>query len=148
MCQGYRDDLLFRHYAGPPPPSPLQLWLPEINDEQLKKQAIETCIQDFVISSAQPSLSRGFLDGLPTLLSEAGPSSDLAGAARILALSTVANRMGRLSLVHSAAQQYGDLLLSFKASLTRHDIPTVHLLVTGVLLGLYEVGLNFIRRTA
>lgn len=92
-----------------------------------------------MISPAQPSLSRGFLDGLPTLLHAAGPSSDLAGAATILALAAVGNRIGRPSLVYSTAQKYGNLLLSFQASLTRPDVHKVHLLVTGVLLGLYEV---------
>lgn len=146
FVKGYRDDSLFRHYAAPPSvqllPLTIQLWPPEVSDEQLKQQALETCIRDFVISPEWPGLSRGFLDGLPTLLNEAGPSSDLTGAARILTLAAVGNRMGRTSLVYSTAQQYGNLLLSFQASLTRPGIHKVHLLVTGVLLGLYEVSVG------
>jgi len=142
ICQGYRDDLLFCHYTALPPiqiPSMIQQWPHEVGDEQLMQHALETCIHDFVVRPAKPSLSRGFLHGLLTLLHEAGPSSDLAGAARILALGAVGNRMGRPILVYNTALQYGELLLSFQASLAQPNIPPLHLLVTGVLLGLYEV---------
>jgi hypothetical protein len=93
-----------------------------------------------VVEPADRRISRGFLSGLRSLLAPGDPSSDLARAARIVALAGRGNRQGRQDIIQDTAQQYGELLRSFQMSLsTRTGGPTIYDLMMAVLLGLYEI---------
>lgn len=111
-------------------------------DIQIEEYALTTFFHDYCVESADRRLSRGFLDGLRSVILHAGESSDVAVAAKIIALTTAGNRMGRASLIDRANVLYGFLLRSFQVTLSS-DVAckTVESLMTAVLLGLYEVGL-------
>ncbi|KIX07377.1 uncharacterized protein Z518_02030 [Rhinocladiella mackenziei CBS 650.93] len=110
------------------------------DDARLEEGALEAFFNDYCITSRNPTLSRGFLDGLQLLIAHAGPSSDMAKAARIVSLAGIGNKLGRSSLLRRTRYIYGDLLHSFQATISHRDqANTVESLMTAVLLGLYEI---------
>ncbi|KAI2896177.1 hypothetical protein CBS63078_8298 [Aspergillus niger] len=86
-------------------------------------------------------VSRGFLDGLPSLLASVHPSSDLVRAVEIVAWATLGNKISRPDLLARARRQYTGLLCSFQDLLHCCQLraPTVESLVIAILLGLYEI---------
>lgn len=96
--------------------------------------------KDFCIEARDRTVSRGYFDGLESLIAHAGPSSDLANATRTVALAAVGNKTDRLDLISAARQQYVKLLLSFQQTLSGADkAHAIETLMTAALLGLYEV---------
>jgi hypothetical protein len=81
--------------------------------------------------------------GLQIMLSHTGPSSTLAQAAKIVALANIGTRLGRSSLVQKARILYSDMLRSFRMMIANATISSAELLMTVVLLGLYEVRIKF-----
>jgi hypothetical protein len=115
----------------------------DTNQEHLGKHALPNFYKDYVVISHDRSVSRGFLDGLETLINHTGNMSDLAQAAKIVSLATTGNKLCRMDLVHYTKQLYGDLLGSFHSNLLRStSLNTVEALMTAVLLGIYEVVLE------
>ncbi|PYH90622.1 hypothetical protein BO71DRAFT_387273 [Aspergillus ellipticus CBS 707.79] len=132
-CQGYRryDELYFRYYvdpaSSPTPPA-------------AEKTPLEVFLDDYVVPSIDPTVSRGFLDGLPSFLHGADASSDLVMAAELVAYTSMGHRLGRPDLLDQAAQKYVGLLHSFRITLSSQiHGPTIETLVTAILLGLYEI---------
>ncbi|KFY39722.1 hypothetical protein V495_05760 [Pseudogymnoascus sp. VKM F-4514 (FW-929)] len=109
-------------------------------DDQLINDSVNSFYDDYVVVSADQAVSRGFLDGIQHLIRFAGESSNVAQAARVVALGGVANRLGRLDLLNRSRSMYGTLLGSFQTALlgprTRN---TMESLMTATLLGIYEV---------
>ncbi|KAI9741379.1 MAG: hypothetical protein M1834_003096 [Cirrosporium novae-zelandiae] len=141
VCLGYKDSdsLLFRYYDGkrgngssnPPLMESSQAIIqtlsstPEItisgpNDAHIEQHALAAFFDDYCVKSADRSLSRGFLDGLKPLIVYAGQYSDIAQAAKMVALAGIGNRMGTPILYTKPTH-------------------TAESLMTGVLLGLYEI---------
>jgi hypothetical protein len=107
---------------------------------QLERIAIATFFDDYAVVSADHTVSRGFLDGLKLLIQNAGESSDITQAMRIVALAGAANRTGHMSLLHRSRLIYGQLLGSLHRTfpgLLKHS--TMESLMTIALLGIYEV---------
>ena len=91
-------------------------------------------------------MSRGYLDDLESLLAHAGPSSDIANAAKIAAFASLGNKTGDPHLIHRASILYSDLLCSFQVTMSNAATSnTIESLTTAVLLGLYEVCLARLR---
>jgi len=110
---------------------------------QLQNDALAIFFREYCVVSADRTLSRGFLDGLESLINQVGKSSQIAQAARIVALATIGNKVCMPHLVHNTKQQYGDLLYSFHSNLPHATASNlVEVLMTAVLLGLYEVRLT------
>lgn len=86
-------------------------------------------------------MTRGFLDGLPFLLANAYPSSDLVQAVEVVAWASLGNQLTRPDLLTRAIRQYVSLLSSFQSLLESCQLlaPTVEALVIAILLGLYEI---------
>ena len=162
MCPGYQDEaaLFFRRYCGegddrsPPErtrepfesriqcltPSPESLQQCAFDDSEFEQRALAAFIDDYCIVSTNESLSRGYLHGLESLLTDAGPSSDIAKAARIAAFASLGNKTGDPDIGHRASELYLDLLHSFQITMSMAATSnTVESLTTAVLLGLYEV---------
>lgn len=95
----------------------------------------------YVVHTTDLRISRGFLDGLPSLLANAEPSSDLVRAVEIVAWATLGNRFSWPDLLLTARKQYITLLRSFQGLLLscQLHLPTVEALVIAILLGLYEI---------
>jgi hypothetical protein len=165
MCPGYQDeaDLIFRRYCGEgddysppqptiqpfesqiqcPTPSPESLQQHAFNDSGIEQRALAAFLDDYCIVSKNKSLSRGYLDDLESLLAHAGPSSDIAKAAKIAAFASLGNKLGEPDLIHRANMLYSDLLRSFQVTMSKAATSnTIESLATAVLLGLYEVCLK------
>lgn len=117
-------------------------WIsPEISDNRLEEQALDLFLAEFVVESRDREQSRGFLDGMQSLLTRVNPDSSLASAAKAVLLASVGNRTGRKTLVDHAQREYGRLLHKFTHSLSGGaEVVSIETVYTAVLLGLYEVG--------
>ena len=114
---------------------------------QIEQRSLELFFEDYCIESKDRSISRGFLDGIKLLIVYAGQSSDLAQAAKIVALAGVGLRTGRKDLISRTKKKYGILLASFQSNLcAKLGVNSVESLMTAVLLGLYEVSKRSINR--
>ena len=144
VCSGYKDEseLVFRNYCAPNPVSSV----PEADLETSlstippRNALLTDFIKDFVVEPTNRDISRGFLDGLPSLLTTASSSSVLSRAAALVELTVLRNRQLLTISDDYTVKEYCDLLQCFQGSLsTKGDRPTVQVLATAVLLGLYEV---------
>jgi hypothetical protein len=97
-------------------------------------------LHDYCLVPEHHLLSRGYLDGLKTLLSDAGPSSDLVQATKVVALASIGTKLNRPGLVHKARIMYLEMLQSLQVMISNAGMArTAESLMTAVLLGLYEV---------
>ncbi|KAL4993637.1 hypothetical protein BDV10DRAFT_199430 [Aspergillus recurvatus] len=136
VCLGYRsyDELHFRHYT-------LEAQSPPTSERSATEDAVRSFLDQYVVHSADPRVSRGFLDGLPVLLANAEPTSHVVQATEVVAWASLGNRLSRPNLLARARAQYVSLLHSFQGLLLSCQVyePTVEALVTAILLGLYEI---------
>jgi hypothetical protein len=78
------------------------------------------------------------------LLNQSGSSSDLAQAAKTVALASSGTKLGRSALVHKAREMYSEMLQSLqKIILNGAMTNTAESLMTVVLLGMYEVRFRY-----
>ena len=121
--------------------TPVQTQLPPISEIYTTDHVVNLFLDQYVVRTTNPRISRGFLDGLPSLLANAEPSSDLVQAVEIVAWSSLGNRYSWSDLLVKARKQYVALLQSFQALLLSCQLhsPTVEALVIAILLGLYEI---------
>ncbi|EEU43445.1 uncharacterized protein NECHADRAFT_95012 [Fusarium vanettenii 77-13-4] len=143
VCPGYKDDglLVFRHYQPVDNLSTLQFdrWSPK-TDVLLEEVALDIFLDSFVVPSHDRGQSRGFLDGMHSLLANANPACTLISAARVITLASIANRTRWHSLLETAQKRYGQLLMDFTVSLSQEKAGvSFKYFLTAVLLGLYEV---------
>lgn len=165
-CSGYKDDadLIFRPYEGsyqyqagsvatseeqynssdstknPSEASDAISPDSQYDEEQIDKHALQTFFVDYCVSSADRSLSRGYLDGLQTLLFHAGPQSEVSQAAKIVALANLGKKSNSPSLLERTRLLYSRLLHSFQRTISNPSTSsTIESFMTAVLLGLYEV---------
>jgi hypothetical protein len=106
----------------------------------IEREARSAFFDDYCTVSSNQDLSRGYLHGLQTMISEAGPSSELAQACTIASLANIGNKIGNTTYIERAKGLYSSLLRSFRLRISNEAIfTTVESLVTAALLGLYEV---------
>ena len=164
VCLGYKNDatVVFRHYVPPtaeiqnlieevhlsPPDSrslsasvsPVHSSVCDQDDDYIEQRALVTFFNDFCIPSQKPTLSRGFLDGLQSLIVYSEPCSELAEAAKAVSLAALGNKLKRPPLLAKAKQKYGCLLGHFQSTLSDPTTSrSIQALMTAVLLGLYEI---------
>jgi hypothetical protein len=124
-------------------PSPATHWWnsPTTDDDQLEAASLDIFLRDFVVQATDRDVSRGFLDGMPSLLRRLrSPDSDLPTAAKLVALASVANKLKRKGLLDSTRRRYCLLIQRFNRSLSlERGRISIESLYTAVLLGLYEV---------
>ncbi|KAH8810998.1 hypothetical protein F5884DRAFT_876054 [Xylogone sp. PMI_703] len=145
VCSGFLPEasLVFRHWSAPCQPSyapSIFQALHDVQDEIQQDSALRLFVDEFVVVATDPSLSRGFLDGMQHMLRRVHPASALACTARILVLACIGHRTGKRSLVSKTQRQYIDILQIYSRSLSAQSthVP-VEDLYTAVLLGLYEI---------
>jgi hypothetical protein len=108
-------------------------------DAEVEERALAAFVHHYCLIPKSRSL-----EGLETMLSDAGPSSNLAQAAKVVALANIGTRLGRSSLVQKATILYSDMLHSFRMMIANATMSSAaELLMTAVLLGLYEVRIKF-----
>ncbi len=157
-CLGYKDDadIIFRDSTSSSVNDPIEdhnlsspssqtskslntsINLPDA-DENSEVAAMKMFFLDYVLVSKDRSLSRGYFDGLESLLNHASPDSELVSAATIVALASAASKAGSYDLVSSSAR-YPDAIAAFQKTLDNPDKSNAdEALMTATLLGLYEM---------
>lgn len=109
-------------------------------DAQIEYRALADFFRDYCLTSKNRSLSRGFLNGLQSLVCAAASSSDIAQASKIVAFANFSKQSCQPRLAEKAKTLYYRMLHTLQSTIsdtTKSD--TVELLISIVLLGLYEV---------
>lgn len=114
-------------------------------DEKLEASALDIFVAEFVVHATDPTQSRGFLDGMGSLLKSVDPESGLARAAKLVVLALIGKRSGRTSLVAKMEVLYGSLLREYYDALSMElEQVSIKSLYTAVFLGIYEVSFGII----
>ncbi|MCJ1390674.1 hypothetical protein MMC18_003535 [Xylographa bjoerkii] len=122
------------------PKSILPCELGNLNWPEIESSAFQTFISDYCISSSNRTVSRGYLNGLETLIEKAGPWSSIAKSCKVISLANLGKKAASPMLLQKAETLYFDLLPSFRWTISNEDkSTTIHSLITAVLLGLYEI---------
>lgn len=104
--------------------------------------AFQTFISDYCIPSSNRTVSRGYLNGLESLIEEAGPGSSLAKSCRIISLANLGKKIASPILLQKAETLYFEFIPSFRWIISNESkATTIYSLITAVLLGLYEVSI-------
>jgi hypothetical protein len=124
------------------PKSILQCELGNLNWPEIESSAFQTFISDYCISSSNRTASRGYLNGLESLIEKAVPASIIAQSCKIISLANLGKKAASPMLLQKAETLYFDLLPSFRWSISNEGkSTTIQSLITAVLLGLYEVSI-------
>lgn len=107
--------------------------------DSLNDELIDAFLSDFTIESSDRSVSRGFLDGVRSLLTLSGGSSDLASAMRMIALASGRGVRGKQRAQTESKAIYVELLKTVREDLAVAKNLSNQSLVMIVLLGIYEV---------
>lgn len=112
----------------------------EFSQEEADKRVIQAFLYDYCITSTNHTLSRGYLDGLESMLSQAGHNSSLAMACRAVANANHGRKLCRPRLIARAEDTYQELLRALRIAIEYPDFAeTPEALMIAMLLGLYEV---------
>jgi hypothetical protein len=140
LCPGYELSRKFINYSGE---ASLNLMHQTLDWPTIEKEAQLAFFDDYCIVSSNQDLSRGYLHGLQTMISSAGPSSELAQACTIASLASIGKRLQNTTYVKKAEGLYSSSLRSFRLRISNDAIfTTVESLITVALFGLYEVFLR------
>ncbi|KFY75157.1 hypothetical protein V499_04856 [Pseudogymnoascus sp. VKM F-103] len=112
----------------------------EFSQEEADKRIIQAFLYEYCIASTNHTLSRGYLDGLESMLSHAGHYSSLAMACRAVANANHGRKLCRPRLIARAEEAYQELLGALRVAIECPDFPeTPEALMIAMLLGLYEI---------
>jgi hypothetical protein len=118
----------------------------EVPPEQVEEFALGAFFHDYPTTSTNHQLSRGYLDGLESMLHQLGLQSDLSKACRVVAFANHGLKLRRPGLTKKAEVLYHDLLGSLARAIEKPAFAnSAELLMIAMLLGLYEVFLSWIR---
>jgi hypothetical protein len=110
------------------------------SDAAIEARALESFFHDYCLVPENRILSRGYLEGLRTSIFEAKSDSSVLQAAKVVAFANLGSRLGMPNLVQKARVMYSEMLHSFQVMISYASTSnTAELLMTAVLLGLYEV---------
>ncbi|MCJ1398025.1 hypothetical protein MMC11_001222 [Xylographa trunciseda] len=122
------------------PKSILPCELGNLDWPEIESSAFQTFISDYCISSSNRTVSRGYLNGLESLIVEAGPGSSIAKSCKIISLANLGKKAASHMILQKAETLYFDLLPSFRWTISNEGkSTTIQSLITAVLLGLYEI---------
>jgi hypothetical protein len=127
-------------------PCPITGILPEdkqpkqFSVEEVDKFVLQAFFYDYCVTSTNHSLSRGYLDGLESMIRQLGPDSDLARACKAVAFANHGIKLDRPRLTGKGETIYQDLLGSLARSIENPAFAdTSESVMIAMLLGLYEV---------
>ena len=116
--------------------------LGSLNWPEIESLAFQTFIADYCISSSNRTVSRGYLNGLESLIEKAGPASSITQSCRIISLANLGKKSASPMLLQKAETLYLGFLPSFRLTISNEGkSTTIQSLITAVLLGLYEVSI-------
>ena len=118
----------------------------EVSDEKVEEFALRAFFYDYCIISTNHSISRGYLDGLESMLNCMDSQSVAAKACKTVAFASHGIKLCRPGLTRKAEMLYNDLLAALaKSILDPTFINSMESLTIVTLLGLYEVYLSWKR---
>jgi len=124
------------------PESILLCELGNLNWPEIESSAFQTFTFDYCISSSNRAVSRGYLNGLVSLIEKAGPASIIAQSCKVISLANLGKKAASPILLQKAETLYFDLLPTFRWTISNErKSTTIQSLITAVLLGLYEVSI-------
>ena len=124
------------------PKSILPCELGNLNWPEIESSAFQTFISEYCISLSNRTVSRGYLNGLESLIEKAGPASTVSQSCKIISLANLGKKAASPMLLQKAETLYFDLLPSFRWTISNEgESTTIQSLITAVLLGLYEVSI-------
>jgi hypothetical protein len=113
--------------------------LPNISEDYL----FGIFFQDYCITPRDASMSRGYLSGLPNLVKTFGSSSNIAQAAKTVALASLGNLVKKPILLETAKLSYSRVLQTLRTTILDSNPEIIYQnFMVAVLLGLYEVSLQ------
>lgn len=116
---------------------------PEVTEAQIEDFALRAFFYDYPVLSNNRALSRGYLDGLESMVQRLGLQSDLARACKVVAFAAHGIKLCRRRLMERAEAMYssllGSLARSIEAATGAKGEKSSELLMIAVLLGIYEV---------
>ncbi|KFY07949.1 hypothetical protein V492_06673 [Pseudogymnoascus sp. VKM F-4246] len=109
-------------------------------EEEIEEWVIQAFLYDYCATSTNHTVSRGYLDGLESMLSRAGHDSDLAIACKAVANANHGQKLHRPRLIARAEKAYQGLLGSLTIAIVEPGFTeTPEALMIVMLLGLYEM---------
>ena len=115
----------------------------EVPEEQVEQFALGAFFYDYPIISANREISRGYLDGLESMLQQLGLQSDLSKACRVVGFAAHGIKLRRPTLIQKAGTLYQDLLKTLAKGIEDPVYASsVESLMIAMLLGLYEVSIS------
>lgn len=115
----------------------------EFTEEEIDKWIVQAFLYDYCVPSTNHTLSRGYLDGLESMIGRAGYDSSLAIACRAVANANHGRKLGRPRLIARAEAAYQALLGSLAIAIECPEFTeTPEALMVVMLLGLYEVNMQ------
>lgn len=107
---------------------------------EFEAYARQQFFDDYRVYSPDQAVSRGYLNGLPDMISKAGLNSDVTKACTTIALASLGKKVSDQSIFERAQRMHTLLLRSFSLSISSGDtFVSVESLITATLLGLYEI---------
>ena len=112
----------------------------EITDEKVEELALRAFVYDYCINSINLNLSKGYLNGLESMLHSLGWQSDVAKACKVVAFANHGIAKCRPGLSRKAGVLYHDLLGTLAEAIQDPaNGNTTESLTIAMLLGFYEV---------
>lgn len=113
-----------------------------LNWSEVESSAFQILISDYCISSKDCTISCGYLNGLESLVGQAGLGLVTAKSCKIISLANLGKKAASPVLSQKAETLYFELLPSFRWNISNErKSTTMHSFMTAVLLGLYEVSI-------
>lgn len=107
---------------------------------EIEAYARQQFFDDYRVYSPDQAVSRGYLNGLPDMISKAGLNSDVTKACTTIALASLGKKITDQGIFERAQRMHTSLLRSFSLSISSGGtFVSVESLITATLLGLYEV---------
>jgi hypothetical protein len=99
--------------------------------------------QDYCITPRDASMSRGYLSELPNLVKTFGSTSNIAQAAKTVALASLGNLVKKPIFLETAKLSYSRVLQTLRTTILDSNPEIIYQnFMVAVLLGLYEVSLQ------
>ncbi|RFU24907.1 hypothetical protein B7463_g11437, partial [Scytalidium lignicola] len=112
----------------------------EVSNEKTDEFALQSFFYEYRIVSTDHSLSRGFFDGLESMLRHLGLQSDLSKACKVVSFANHGIKLQRPYLLQKAEILYNDLLVSLARAIeATSSVNNAESLLVATLLGLYEM---------
>lgn len=111
----------------------------EVNQEQMRRFALQAFFHDYSVSTPNASLSGGFLGGLERMVQRLGFDSPVADACKATAFASNGLKLSREYMINEAEVLHQNLLNHLALRMKTPAASGTGTLAIAILLGLYQV---------